>query len=166
MDAGEYLRSVVRVFPDYADTVIWFAPGPVDYVDARVSDPLRHAMEAWEKSYYEGINPDFEWRSAELETAFNDEGATIACALSHELGDSFEVEFVSDTTGKKLLLRGSGPGTNPAAVQAFREMAADDKRTDDYLTSLGKQGLHVGLSAADGSTTGFEDWMDRRADGT
>jgi hypothetical protein len=132
--AAEYLRSVVRVFPDYARTVIWFAPGPVHYDDAKVSAELRDAMVAWEADWYAGLTDDLEWASAEIEQRVVAEGERLARMLSAEIGDLLEVEF--DTTGDpaRKRVRGSGPGTNAAAREAFQLMAeeaeADERRTD------------------------------------
>jgi hypothetical protein len=123
-DPLEYLTTVVRVFPDYADTVLWFAPGPVSYEDACVSRALAADMAAWEARYYRILDDDCSIRPTVREP-FEAEGRALARRLSAELGDAFAVECVGDSGGH-LLLRGDGPGTNPRAVAAFRRMADDE----------------------------------------
>jgi hypothetical protein len=136
-DSGEYLRSVVRVFPDYAHTVIWFAPGPVDYADARVTDALRDAMVAWEQAWYDGMTEDLHFSSAEVARSLAAEGQRLAAWLSTELGEAFEVEAVLGGTGaENERSRGTAPGSNPEAVAAFRRLAAEDKAEHERIQAL------------------------------
>ncbi|MGN6204491.1 hypothetical protein [Humibacter sp.] len=51
-----YLSTTVRVFPDYAGTIIWFTMGPFDYDSARIPQDLRVAMQEWEETYYAGLD--------------------------------------------------------------------------------------------------------------
>jgi hypothetical protein len=158
-DPGGYLRFVVRVFPDYANTVIWFAPGPVHYEDARVTDELRDAMVAWEKAWYDDLSDDFHPSSPEVARSLAAEGRRLATWLSTELGENFEVEVLLDEVdGRNDRLRGSGPGTNPAAVAAFRRMAAEDKAEHDRIQALVAGGAK--LTWIDGRPS------DGRVDGT
>lgn len=136
-DPGEYLRSVVRVFPDYADTVIWFAPGPVRYEDAHVSTELRDAMIAWEQAWYDDLSEDFQFSSPAAARSLAVEGHRLATLLSAELGENFEVEVLLDSVGRQNeRLRGTGPGTNIEAVAAFRGMAAKHKADSDRIRAL------------------------------
>jgi hypothetical protein len=158
-DPGDYLRSVVRVFPDYANTVIWFAPGPVRYEDARVTDELRDAMVAWEKAWYADLSDDFHFSSPEVARSLAAEGRRLATWLSTELGENFEVEVLLDEVGGGHdRLRGEGPGTNPAAVAAFRGMAAEDKAEHDRIQVLIADGAQFTWIAGHPS--------DSRVDGT
>jgi hypothetical protein len=144
---GAYLRSVVRVFPDYADSVLWFIGGPVDYADAKVTVPLTTDMRAWETSYYAGLGADMEWRSTGLETHHYREGLRLARALSDELGDAFEVEvFALDKKRKeyKVRLLGQRQGSNPRAMAAFREWAAESEAADSRLEELKASGVAFG----------------------
>ena len=38
--------------------------------------------------------------------------------------------------GRKVQLRGTGPGSNPDAVRAFRAMAATDKADDERIRAI------------------------------
>jgi hypothetical protein len=157
-DPGEYLRSVVRVFPDYADSVIWFAPGPVPYEEAHVSTELRDAMIAWEQAWYDGLSDGFHFSSPAVSHSLAVEGHRLATLLSDELGDNFEVEFRSDEVDAgDRRRRGSGSGTNPAAVAAFRRMADDDKAEHDQIQAMiaaGAQFRLIGNRDPDSSADG------------
>lgn len=140
---GAYLRSVVRVFPDYADTVLWFVGGPVDYSDAKVTESLAADMSAWEDSYYAGLDDEMGWKSTDLETHHYREGLRIARALSDERGDSFEVEvFAQDGEHDECKVRilGQGRGSNPSAVAVFRARAAAGETEDAYFRELKASG--------------------------
>ncbi len=60
-ELSEYETRVVRIFPDYATTVIWFF-FPVDYDRAGLDSELITAMSAWERSYCEGLDSQMTWR--------------------------------------------------------------------------------------------------------
>jgi hypothetical protein len=132
--SGGHLRSVIRLFPDYANTVLWFAPGPIAYPDSHISDPLRQAMIEWEAAWYAGLTDELTWRSPAVERALTIEGGRIAHMLSDELGDAFEVEFGSTR------LVGTSSGTNPSAVEAFRRMAREGFEEDERLRALQQGG--------------------------
>ena len=57
----------MRMFPDYAGTVLWYGGGPVDYEEAHLPAGLVAYLEAWEASYYAGLDEAMEWRSRDLE---------------------------------------------------------------------------------------------------
>jgi hypothetical protein len=144
---GAYLRSVVRVFPDYADSVLWFVGGPVDYAEAKLSDSLATDMMAWDTSYYAGLDSDRQWRSPDLETHHCREGLRLARGLSDELGDAFEVEvFALDKKRNKHKVRllGQREGTNPRAIAAFRARAAADEATMARIEDLKASGVTFG----------------------
>ncbi|MBC7761490.1 MAG: hypothetical protein H7201_06775 [Candidatus Saccharibacteria bacterium] len=110
---GEYLRSVVRVFPDYADTVLWFVPGPVDYEDAHLTPQLTSDMKAWEASFYANETDVGAWRPGFDADAYEAEGLRLCQCLAEELGDLVGVEYRSGQEGaKRVILRGTGEGTN------------------------------------------------------
>ncbi|TAL41946.1 MAG: hypothetical protein EPN91_09450 [Salinibacterium sp.] len=158
-DLERYL-SLVRVFPDCAETVIWFAPGPVPYDIACVSNELRDAMNAWETAWEREISDERTFPSPEIAHELATEGRRVAEWLSAELGDSFDVELrVSDTRYGHQLIRGTGAGSNPRAVAAFREMARAHRARHDELEGLRSQGVEFGWFAhPPGSSS--------RADGT
>ncbi len=146
-DAGAYLRTVVRVFPDYANTVLWFVGGPVDYADAKVTDSLAADMRAWEESYYESLNDAMAWRSLELEGRHAAEGLRLARLLADELGDAFEVEVWAEGAKEKVRILGQHPGSNPAAVAAFRGRAAESDAEDERIRQLRGSGATFGWTA-------------------
>ena len=136
----EYLRSVVRVFPDYAGTVLWFAPGPVDYEDAHLSPELTLAMRAWEKLFDEYLSYGAP-RSGLDETAWDEEGLRLCRALADELGNLVGVEYHSAQEGaKKIVVRGIGNGTNPEARAAFQAMIAESEREEARFEQLKAEG--------------------------
>ncbi|TIH36138.1 hypothetical protein [Subtercola vilae] len=132
--AVEYLRSVVRVFPDYADTVLWFAPGPVAYEDAHLTKELEARMKAWENSYYAALTELFEWQKGFDVVAFDRRGLGLATSLADELGDALGVEYRNHQDGgqEAVTLRGAGEGTNPAARAAFLELSRVSRETIDH----------------------------------
>ena len=85
--ASEYATSVVRLFPDYAGTVIWFI-GPIAYGETRLDAGLVADLQAWEASYYAGLTSDYSWRSPDVEAHFNKLGAGLARRLPTRSGIS------------------------------------------------------------------------------
>jgi len=74
---SEYATTVVRLFPDYAESVIWF-DSPVSYEESRLDARLITDLQMWEASYYAGLTSGYSWRTAGLETRFRTEGARLA----------------------------------------------------------------------------------------
>src|ERR1700712_4426910 len=99
VDAAEYLRTVVRVFPDYADTVLWFAPGPVSYEESHLTEGLVAEMVKWEATYYANLTDLFEWREEADLLAFDEEGLKLANRLAEELGDAVEGDYLTHREG-------------------------------------------------------------------
>ncbi|MBO1738810.1 hypothetical protein [Leifsonia sp. TF02-11] len=115
--------SVIRVFPDYAESVMWFIIGTVSYRESCISDTLRHDMEAWENHYYEAMGNDLVWRSREDEKYHAAEGRRLAEALSVEVGHALEVEYY-DERDRKVRVRSDEPATNERAARAFDRIRA------------------------------------------
>lgn len=114
-----YDTRIVRVFPDYADTVIWFSE-PVPYPETRLSDGLVAQLSAWEASYYANLDEDFRWRSLTALHQFSSDGLERARAVAAEIGPEFEVEYHSfEDTNAIALLRSEEPASNSAARNAF-----------------------------------------------
>lgn len=129
----EAVPSTVRLFPDYADTVLWFNE-PIDYDTAQLSDALTHELSQWEQSYYEGLNQDYEWKSAGLASRFSAEGERLAQRVAEELGDKFEIELVTvveDVPERKY--RASGPALNPQAAKVFDALAVEIKEFEEEV---------------------------------
>lgn len=116
---SEYATTVVRLFPDYAESVIWFS-GPVAYEQTRLDADLVADLRAWDASYYAGLT-DHEWSSPELAARHLRAGARLARRVADQIGDAFEVEHDLGSTHRRV--RAAGPACNPAAAAAFHEMA-------------------------------------------
>jgi hypothetical protein len=124
MDDREDQPQMVRMFPDYADTVLWFG-GPVPYDESGLTEGLVRELEDWEQSYYDSLTPDEDWKSAELARQFTAEGNRLAGRVADELGDGLEVEFSSYEPGvPPRRFRGARPALNPRATAAFAKLAA------------------------------------------
>jgi hypothetical protein len=111
---------VVRLFPDYAGTVIWF-PDPVPYEETQLDATLIADLRAWDASYYAGLNSNYEWRTPELGTRFHREGVRLARRLADQIGDDFQVEHHHGKSRRRI--RAAGPARNPDAAAAFHCLA-------------------------------------------
>lgn len=103
-------ETVVRLFPDYANTVLWF-PYPVDYADSRLDDDLVADLRDWEDSYDAGRDK-YRWRSRELERAFESRGVLLAPGLQMPWGTS------SPSTMRATVFPA---GARPPAAASFRD---------------------------------------------
>ena len=112
------------MFPDYADTVLWFG-GPVDYDRAGLTQELVHDLRNWERSYYDSLTSGQEWKSTDLARRFTLEGNALAQRVADELGDGYQIVFRSyEQDAPSRRFRGTGPALNPRAAAAFAELAA------------------------------------------
>ena len=135
MGTEEEAREIVRLFPDYADTVVWL-DGPVDYRLSGLSRRLIEELREWERSYYQSLTPGFDWRSPELAHQFTVDGNHLASRVAEELGDGYEVEFRSYEPGASTRrFRGAGAVRNPQAVAAFNELVTALRVDRDRMTS-------------------------------
>lgn len=141
--ASQYATTVVRLFPDYAESVIWFR-GPVPYEETRLDAQLIAARQAWEAFYYAGLTSDYSWRTLEMETRFHVEGARLARWLADQIGADFQVEL--DLGESRRRIRGAGPAGNPGAAAAFHRLA---DRTREGWAQLRQM---VDQAAQDGHT--------------
>lgn len=122
---GSLIR--IRVFPDYADTVLW-CHGPVGYTDAALSPGLAAGMAAWEQFYYDSLDGNQRWKSHSGAAQFTATGSELAQLLAEELGDGFEVEFHSYAPGSsRQLFSVDTHSRNPAAAAAFRGIEAAEE---------------------------------------
>lgn len=115
-----YATSVVRLFPGWADSVVWF-PSPVAYADTHLDASLVADLVEWERSFYAGLGPDLSWPSPQLEADFLAVGARLARRLADQIGDEFQVQH--DTAAGHRLVRAAGPARNREAEAAFRGFA-------------------------------------------
>lgn len=129
----------MRLFPDYAGTVLWFA-GPVDYQLSGLTPELVDELRDWEQFYYDVLTPELDWSSPELAHQYTVKGNHLAGRVADELGDGYEVEFRSYEPGApRRRFRGTGHALNPWAVAAFDELVAalrtEQDRTASALTA-------------------------------
>jgi hypothetical protein len=134
---SEYATSVIRLFPDHAESVLWFSE-PVPYEQTRLDARLVDDLRAWDASYHAGLTPGHAWRSPGLETRFYAEAARLARRVADQVGDEFQVQH--DTGDSARRVRGAGPARNPDAAAAFRQLA----------NAAREQGDGTGRAAPDG----------------
>jgi len=106
------------MFPDYANTVLWFVGGPVRYSESALSVRLVRELQEWEQFYYDGLSPDYEWRSPERGEQVRAEGERLAQLVADELGSEFEIDFADRR------FRSTKAADNPNAAAAFRDLSA------------------------------------------
>jgi hypothetical protein len=137
-----YKRSeVVRMFPDYAGTVLWYGGGPVDYDDAHLPAGLVADLEAWEASYDEGLDDELEWRSRDLEKAHAVQGAELARRVAEALGSAFVIQ------GDRGKVRSDRPPTSPEAAAAFNALADQEEAAYNERARLVAEGAELSWSA-------------------
>jgi hypothetical protein len=139
--------SLIRIFPDYADSVIWFIIGPLSYDESGVSKTLRHDMEAWETHYYETMGSDYSWRSREDQDYHAAEGRRLAECLSVEVGRAFEVEYF-DQRDRKLRVSSDRPAANEAAEAAFTRVGAWHRSLIERIEREAEAGASFGWFAS------------------
>ena len=116
-------RTVVRLFPDYGDTVLWL-DGPINYDVTDLTDDLVNELRDWEQFYYESLTPGFNWKSSDRATKYAAEGHRLAQRVADELGDGYEIEFRSyEENARTHRFRGA-QSPNPRAVAAFDALTA------------------------------------------
>ncbi|MDF0514296.1 hypothetical protein PX701_11745 [Agromyces sp. H3Y2-19a] len=119
--AGKYRydTEVVRIFYDFAESVVWF-PDPVDYDESRLSSALVADLRAWGSLHETGRDEDYEWRSPDLRRQAELALRELARRLGRELGSAFEIEYDVD----RATYRSPHAPTNRAAAAAFAARAA------------------------------------------
>ena len=123
-DFGSGHGRVVRLFPDYAGSVLWF-PHPVDYALTRLDGGLVTDLIRWEIDYYDGLDADCRWRTPAHATAFTADGVALALRLALQLGSGFDVEFASYEPGVAVRrFRSELLPDNAGAAAAFTALAA------------------------------------------
>jgi hypothetical protein len=119
----KYATEIVRVFPDYAGSVIWFSD-PMPYSETELSSDLVGRLTSWEAHYYAALTDNFEWRSLDTLHTFSADGLELAREVSNEIGREFSVEYRSfENTAAVAHLRSEEPASNPAARAAFSARA-------------------------------------------
>lgn len=136
------LHTTVRMFPDYADTVLWFGDGPIEYSETGLSAALVDDLQRWEQTFYESRTDDFEFVSQAAEASHAEDGIKLAERVAAEVGPRFAIacDSVEDRT-ETVLLRAERPAENPAAEAAFtrlrEELIAEEDRTAEIFAESG-----------------------------
>lgn len=126
----------VRLFPDYADTVLWFG-GPIGYELTGLTPGLISDLRDWEQSYYDSLTPDLDWISADLARQFSRAGNRLGQRVADELGDGYSLEFTTyEENVPTRRFRAVGPAANAPAVAAFEALASARRTEEDENCSI------------------------------
>lgn len=92
---GDYAAGMaepiqVRLFSDYCDDLVIWAPHPTSYDDLGLPQELVIDLKAWDATYYAGLE-NHEWRNEQTRLAYVEQGRALARRLAGELGDDFVV---------------------------------------------------------------------------
>ncbi|MBD8045379.1 hypothetical protein H9638_16345 [Arthrobacter sp. Sa2BUA2] len=121
---SEGRRITVRMFPDYAGTVLWLGE-PVGYERTGLTPELIRALQSWEESYYESLAPGLDWMSVDAAHRFTAEGNRLAGLVADELGERYDVAFTSYEDGAPAgIFHSPGPAGNAKAAAAFDALSA------------------------------------------
>lgn len=132
--------TTVRMFPDYADTVLWL-DGPVDYERTALSPGLIRELQAWEWSYYDALDADFNWKSPVDARTFTQTGIDLAGQVANQLGEEFVVEFASyETAAPTHTVQSRRLADNDEAFAAFSAIAAELGAEDERAAQLVAEG--------------------------
>ncbi|MGJ3191334.1 hypothetical protein FQP90_13445 [Paenarthrobacter nitroguajacolicus] len=125
--------AIVRIFPDYADTVLWL-DRPVDYELAGLTPSLEQELKDWEQFYYDSLTRDFAWKAPDLPSFYAAEGNRLAQRLADELGDGYEVQFTPyEENAVARRFRGT-KSPNSRAVAAFDALVAAARAEQDRIS--------------------------------
>lgn len=120
--------ELIRMFPDYADTVLWI-DGPVDYQDTGLSIGLIEELRTWEQLFYDSINRTHSFISRGLSERFARKGIALAKRVCSEIGSQFVIEYGGAALlGHSVHFRCPGTASNTVAAACF-ESLAEAKRT-------------------------------------
>ena len=128
--------KIVRMFPDYADTVLWINE-PIDYSRTCLSDALIEELNAWEQLFYDSLNRDYAFDSPGLEDQFTRAGISLAKKVASEIGSDFIVEYAGAASLNEPL-HYSCPGTasNKQAAASFQKLFSDVRREERRMAKL------------------------------
>ncbi|WP_066042303.1 hypothetical protein [Herbiconiux solani] len=144
-------RTTIRLFSDYAPSVVWFM-GPVAYEKTRLSDELVTALQEWDSSFYASLDLQTRgFKSEALAGAHVAEGERLARLLAREVGPGFEIEY--DVFRGKVSTRSQVPAENPEAEAFFNELADAEVAQLKRLAELREESGPVRLmrTSEDGS---------------
>jgi hypothetical protein len=142
---GAIAAGVIRIFVDYADSVVWFR-GPLPYESTFLSPGLIAEMRSWEAFFYANVDDEVEFISPAAEAEYFERGMRIARAFSEEIGDLLPIEVdVSASTTTRV--RASGSGTNPLARKEFDKKRAEIEEQTARSAALIRSGARLALVA-------------------
>ena len=117
--------------------MLWFVVGPVRYSESALSPRLVRELQEWEQSYYDGLTPDYEWRSPERgRTGRRAEGERLAQLVADELGSEFEIDF-ADRRFRFNERRGESGRRNRISAIWLRHFRAERERIDRQYEGAG-----------------------------
>lgn len=132
--------AVIRMFVDYADTVLWIDE-PIDYANTALSVELVTALRAWEADFYASLNGDYGFRTAELALVHSAEGQRLAQRVAGELGHGFVIDHQGDEgPASPRYLHSDHPASNPEAARCFTALFAAAQKQVDELAALAQEG--------------------------
>jgi hypothetical protein len=137
MDDDHARTHLVRMFPDYADSVLWL-DGPVDYGESGLSEQLVADLREWEEACY--ASPT---RRDVQQTQ------SLARRVAAELGSRFAVEYdAAEDTDDVRRVTSARPALNVEAEAAFLARAEEAVRAQERLAALKDEPGHgTGWSA-------------------
>jgi alkylhydroperoxidase family enzyme len=136
MDDDRTRTHLVRMFPDYADSVLWL-DGPVDYGESGLSEQLVSDLREWEEAYYASLTRRYEWRSRRHAHAHATTAERLARRVAAELGSRFAVEYdAAEDTDDVRRVTSARPGLNVEAEAAFLARAEEAVRAQERLAAL------------------------------
>jgi hypothetical protein len=112
-------RLIVRLFPDYAGTVLWLTD-PVHYEEAHLSNQLENDLRAWDRFCRSRLDPDLSEHAPSDVHEFAITGIALARRLADELGLGVEIHLIHE--GRQVF-RSSNPPTNSRAAQTLHTRA-------------------------------------------
>lgn len=139
-----YDTEVVRLFYDYASSVVWF-PDPVPHIECRLSPELSADLDAWRHSFDVGLEQQ-EWRSPELAARAEREGRDLAQRLGDELGSTFEIDYHVFAQPRASRYRSPNSPTNAEAAAVFTKWADAARVEHDDLRRRAAERRPVGGS--------------------
>lgn len=138
--ASARMPEIIRMFPDYADTVLWL-DGPIDYEGTGLSTGLIAELQAWEKLFYDSLNRNYAFRSRGLEAKFTREGIHLAELISTEIGSGHIIEYLgAQSLNHPVLFQCPGTAANPAAAECFDDLVEDKLRSARDMQEILKDG--------------------------
>src|SRR5699024_2395970 len=84
-------HEIIRMFPDYADTVKGCGAAPVEHSNTGLTAALVDDLQHWEQTFYESRTDDFEFVSRAAEVSHAEEGVKLAERVSAEVGPRFAI---------------------------------------------------------------------------